>query len=89
MGETITVDNIPDNWCVASQGAAGKCEMWFSEWFVEQGFFDAPACSYKIEADKAGQWFVRQQFHDGRLRVWKLTGYEHPFDHSWLGVWPD
>lgn len=89
MGVIVTPENIGDR-CVASQAAGhGKEAFWFSDWFVQQGFFKAPKVEYKTEQLKDGRTSVRGVWGDGRLRVWVLTGYQHPFDKSWLGVWPD
>jgi len=85
----VTPENLEDGQCVASQGAAGFSEMWFSDWFIKQKFFNAPKVDYQVETTPDGQTLVRQKWKDGRVRVWILTGYQHYHDGSWLGVWPD
>lgn len=84
MPEVITVDNIASDMTVGHL-SSDKTAGWFSNWFIKQGFFNAPICKWSFNGINMT---VTQTMNDGRKRIWKLDGRRNRLG-EWYGRWPD
>lgn len=79
--------------CVGSQVGEHKHMVWFSRWFLDQRYFDAPAVVWQRDGNIVTRTYKPEYERPSGLpnvppMIWVLTDQYDQHGRR-LGVWPD